>query len=441
MGLADYIKKELPNWPNWLNLCLLFFNRFGSLVYGRGFLRFSKDVEHFDEEKMLLKTINFAIKHVEYYRKRYSGVEIKTIDDFKAKIGFIDKNEVMEHWEEFLVDGIDMSKCNIGTTGGTSGKPLKLVIPKNRYITECYFVDKVRKRLGWNYDVRAVIRNHKLPDNKNYMVNPITKEFLFDAFRMDERYACQVYRILKKYKVKYIHAYPSAVYQFLKLCNNQNLDLSILKGCFLGSEGLTEEQILFFKSIKVPICYTYGHSEKLIYAGNNGVDFDLFVEPKYGYCEIIDAKGNSITNGFGELVGSTYYNKYFYLIRYKTGDFADVDGYGFCGGEKMLKMKKVYGRRDKSVLYKADGTTTSLTALNVHGDFYEHINGMQYIQEQVGYLKCLIIKNGLFSIEDERFIKDHLSIAMGGDNYICIEYVDKLIFQENGKFLPLISKL
>lgn len=34
---------------------------------------------------------------------------------------------------------------------------------------------------------------------------------------------------------------------------------------------------------------------------------------------------------------------------------------------------------------------------------------------------------------------EHVVCAMGGLEYVSIEYVDKLIFQPNGKFLPLIS--
>lgn len=35
----------------------------------------------------------------------------------------------------------------------------------------------------------------------------------------------------------------------------------------------------------------------------------------------------------------------------------------------------------------------------------------------------------------------HFSEAMGGDEYVEIRYVDKLQFQPNGKFLPLISNV
>ena len=148
MGLADYIKKKLPTWPNWINIILLNCNFLKSNIYGFSFGKVREKVNSLDEEKALLDVVNFAIKNVEYYRKRYAGVEIKTIEDFKSKIGFIDKDEVMVHWDEFIADNIDWTKNNVGTTGGTSGKSLKLVTPTNRYLREAVFIEKCWGKYG-----------------------------------------------------------------------------------------------------------------------------------------------------------------------------------------------------------------------------------------------------------------------------------------------------
>ena len=125
------------------------------------------------------------------------------------------------------------------------------------------------------------------------------------------------------------------------------------------------------------------------------------------------------------------------LIRYRTGDFAQMKHHS----HNSIVLSKIYGRWDKSIIFKYDGTTTSLTALNLHGNFYNHIDGIQYIQEKIGELTVMIIKNSQYSYTDELFIRKHICNAMGKNNSINIQYVEKLIFQENGKFLPLISKI
>lgn len=441
MGLADYIKNELPKWPNWINKILLRLNILGNKVYGKSYDITFKEIEQLSPEKKLCEIVNFAIKNVPYYRRKYGNLQIKSIQEFEEKIEFIDKDVVMAHWDEFLVDNIDWSKCNTGTTGGTTGKPLKLVIPTNRYIREAVFTNLTRSKFDWKSgDCCGVIRNNRLPVNRDYLINPILKQFIFDAFRINDQYVIKIHKILKRNNIQFLFAYPSAVCQFLSICKKMNLDLSFLKTVFLSSEAVTEAQAwLITKTCGLKLRYTYGHSEKLIFAANDCTDMDLIVEPKYGYFELIDKDGKALNKvgEIGEMVGTTFFNKYMPLIRYRTGDFAEL------GNKKEGKttLKRVYGRWDKSLIYRNDGTITSLTALNVHGEFYEHINGMQYIQEEKGKLIVLIIKNDLYCNKDEEFIMNHIGNAMLGKENVEIRYVEKLILQPNGKFLPIITKI
>lgn len=443
--LAEYIKTDLPLWPTWINAFLLRCNFFKGMVYGKGYLQMRVEIEKIDPDKRLLEIVNFAIEHVPYYRKRYGNLRIKSKKEFEEKIGFIDKEEVMQNWDDFLVDNIDWTKCFVGTTGGTSGKPLKLVIPKSRYIYNMAFWHKELHWYGWNYDTKGVIRNHHLPANRDYIINPIKKEIIFDAFRIDDSYAKKILKILKKKKVEYIHAYPSAIYQFLKLCYNQNLDTSFIKACFLSSEGVTKNQRHFIQDeLGIKIYSFYGHSEMLIKAGSCPQCESYHIQDSYGYCEIIDEQGKVISdpNKLGELVGTTFYNEYFPLIRYKTGDFSSY-AQSPCPVHKDYHrfLNEVLGRWDKSNILREDGTYTSVTALNLHNDVYEHIDGIQYIQDEVGKIKILIIKNKLYTHDDEKYIINSAERAMKKEGSVTIEYVDKLILQNNGKFLPLINNL
>lgn len=441
MNIADYIKTGINIWPNWVNAFLLRCNIFGPLVYGRAYNTFITNIDHIDSVETLLNITNYAILHVEYYRKRYNGLKVGSLEEFQENIGFIDKKEVMDHWEEFLVDNIDWNKCVVMTTGGTSGKPMKLVLPKNRYVHSLAFWHKELKTYGWNYDARAVIRNHKLPTGRDYMINPILKEFIFDAFRMDENYAKRVWTIMNKNGVKYIHAYPSGAYQFLKYCIKQNLDVSFVKLCILTSEGVTAEQRHFIEQeLNIPIYSSYGHSEKLIMAGSTPDHATEYsIEESYGYCELVSDENTLINKvgEMGELVGTTFTNRYFPLIRYKTGDYTEYTK--FTNEERRIGT--IQGHWDKSIIYRADGGYTSTAVLNLHGEIYEHIDGLQYLQEKKGCLVVMIIPNEKFTIDDESYLYNHFRNAMGNGGVVEIRIVKNLIIQENGKFLPLISNV
>lgn len=442
MGIADYIKTKLPELPNWFNLTLLRANVFGPWVYGSSYRKFFKELRAIDPEKYVIDMTNYAIEHVPYYRKRYGNLSIKSIEEFQQKIAFIDKNEVMQHWDDFCVDGIDWSKCIVGTTGGTSGKPLKIVQPQNRYVQSLAFWHKEMMAYGWNYHTRGVIRNHKLPPDRVYSINPILKEVIFDAFRMTASYAKDVYNTLRRMKVCYLHAYPSAAYQFLKYCYNQNLDLSFLKLCILTSEAVTSEQRYFIESqLRVPIYAMYGHSEKLVMAGTCPDCNSYHIEEQYGYWELVNEDNVLIQTEEikGEIVGTTFYNYYFPLIRYKTGDYTSYKEVHCFDGASGRGVCEIIGHWTRSVIYRADGSETSTTALNLHGEVYEHIDGLQYIQKEKGELIVMIIPNALYSDQDESYLQKHFNDAMGVGARVVIQYVQNLIFGENGKFELLIS--
>lgn len=437
MSLGNYIKNELPSWPNWFNAILLRLNCFGGLVYGQSYRKFKNHLNDADPKQLLLDSVNHAVKHVPYYRKKYGATTIHSVEEFREKIDFIDKDEVMAHWDDFVVDDIDWSKVSTGTTGGTSGKPLKLVTPNNRYAWELAYMHSMWEKTGWNYHIRGVIRNHDLK-GRDYAINPIMKELIIDPHKMSEDYAKRVVDVLHRFNVRFLHAYPSNAYQFCKLCVRQGINIGFIEAILCGSEGVTEEQRAFFDKQGISVLSFYGHSEKLILGSNNAKDYIFRMESNYGLCELIDKDDNSVTEpgALGEMVGTSFYNRYFPLIRYRTGDYATLYKNG-----RFMELVNILGRREKSLIYRMDGTTTSLTIINLHGDFYEHIDGMQYIQEKVGFIKVLLIKNELYTQSDEEFIVNHLATSMGGREFVEISYVNKLIIQPNGKFLPLISKI
>lgn len=439
MKIADYIKSNLPYWPNSINNILIKINILGKYSYGLGYVRYERKMKKFNKEEALLNLVNYAIKHVPYYKKKYGDLEILSISDFEKKIDFIDKDEVMNNWNDFISDEINWDKVTTGTTGGTSGKPLKLVMPQNRYVHSMYFWHQQLKNFGWNYDVVGVIRNHELPSNRVFLINPIMKQFIFDGFNTSEEYFIKIWRVLNEKKIKFLHAYPSSAYAFLKTCYRYKLDTSFLRAVFLTSEVITDFQYQFIRhTLNIPVLGSYGHSEKLCMAGTTINNFNYVIEENYGYTELV--KNNKLVSQKGiegEIVGTTYNNYYFPLIRYKTGDYAEYT----IISSKSRVFKHIEGRRRKALIYKDDGSFVSITALNLHSDYYERISGLQYIQNKIGYLIVLIIKDNNYTFEDDQFITEYYANAMGGKEYIEIRYVSKLIFQSNGKFLPLISNI
>ncbi|MDO6604347.1 hypothetical protein [Arenibacter palladensis] len=443
--MKKVILENISKMPTSINRVLMNLNLFPSLIYGYNYSNYYKLIKKersYNNEADLLRLINFSIDNVPYYNK-YK--KVSDINDFQEQFEFIDKDIVSKYFEEFKSRTISHKDYEVVTTGGTGGNPLKLLVPKNRYIIELGIMHKMWSTVGYRHHVRAVIRNQRLLDNVDYIINPITKEVIFDGFRLNNNYFQKIYDIIKLFNIQYIHAYPSTAYEFSRFIYDNKLDISFVKAFLSGSENVYKYQKEFItKKLGLLFYNWYGHSEKLVLGGYCSHSDNYHIEPRYGYFELIDKEGNPInTPGeVGEIVGTTLNNYGMPLIRYKTDDFAEYVG-NYCEkcGRRVTLIKNIEGRRSGNKIYGADGSTVTATALNFHDDLYMALAGLQYVQKEKGILDVLVIKNDNFETNHDLRLKAYFKSKFSHGTIINIKYVDRLLKKPNGKFVELISEV
>lgn len=443
MGLADFVKNKLQLAPNMITVPLLRLNRFGDRVYGSRMREFKRNIPNIDPEQQLIKMANYAIEHVPYYRKRYSGKSINSTADFQNTFDFIDKSEVVAHYKEFISDEIDRIPHVELATSGTSGHPLRLLINADRYVTEMAFNTRILEHAGWDYGVRASIRKKQLPGKKEYIVNPVTKEIIFDGYRTDKEYLTMMLRTMRRLGCVTLYGFPSIITQLLHRMRQYGLDTSGIRRAILTSEAVLPAHYEFIEDeMGIKIITFYGHTEKLILIEQ--LDRNTFtIEPGYGFAEIIgeDGKPVSAPGDEGELIGSTFYNRAMPLLRYRTGDYAVFTGRTVAvDGIKKPIVGAISGRREKSIIYRHDGSYTTANAFEIHDERKMTFEAIQYLQERRGHLVVLVVKGADFIPEDEAFMRRHYGYAMLGEEYVEIRYVDSLITQPNGKTLTVINR-
>jgi len=434
--------------PTWTSLKLMGINKAPEIVYGAGYARQKRElIGNADDsgaiEARLLGLVNYAIANVPYYADKYRR-PMHSITEFKEEFGFIDRNIVMSNSGAFWSRHLDKRFFDEGTTGGTSGKPLRLFLPKNRFQKEWAILHSVWRNVGFDFDVRAVLRNHRFARHKDFLVNPISKEVIFDSFRVDAKYAKAISEVMNRHGISYLHAYPSAACHLLGEWCKAGIEAPALKAVLAGSETVFDYQRELVEGRLGIRFYTwYGHSEKLVFAGSCKYSSDYHVEPSYGFFELIDDDGRAVKTAgkVGEIVGTTIDNFGMPLIRYRTGDFAEYagDGCHLCG-RKVPVIRNIAGKWIGERIFNADGSFVTTTALNLHNDLYSVINGIQYYQPRKGVLFVNIIKGGGYGAEHEKRLKQHFCDRLT-DCAVEINYVDKLVIQKNGKFLQVIDSL
>jgi phenylacetate-CoA ligase len=432
--------------PNSINNIIAHNNKKASLVFGNNYVKHLKDLKNgskgIDTEKLLLKTVNNAIKNVPYYRNLYKGKVIDSIETFKNTIEPIDKNVVLINFNDFIADNIDLNRFDYVTTSGTSGIPLRMYLPKDRFSIEIATLHHYWSKIGYDFSKRAVIRMGQFSQKKQIEINPVSKEYIFDGYRLNDTYLLEIYNNIKKYRIEFLHGYPSNLYIFGKFLIKHKLDYSFIKGMFSSSEQVSPHMYVFFSDIlKIPFVDFYGHTEKLIFAATNGITSEYYVDALYGYTEILDSENNDSVEG--ELVGTTLYNTGMPLIRYKTGDEAFLSNKSTKDDIKYgcLILKEIKGRSNNSKIYYKNGDFVTATALVLHGEIYKKIDGLQYFQKEKGKLEIRVIKNKCFDHQTETDLKEIFNSKFIHKLDYNIVYVNKVQRTANGKVLLLISKV
>lgn len=443
MGLADFVKNKLQLAPNWITIPLLRLNHMGDRIYGSRMLEFKRNIPQIDPEQKLVDMANYAIAHVPYYRDRYSGHKITSTADFQRTFKFIDKEEVVAHFDEFISDEIDTIPHVTLSTSGTSGKPLRMLMNADRYVTEMAFNTRMLDRDGWDYGVRASIRKKQLAKGKDFIVNPATKELIFDGYRTDREYLAKMLETMRRNGCVTLYGFPSNILQILHRMRDYGLDTTFIRRAILTSEAVTPAHYQFIEDeMGIKILTFYGHTEKLILI--ELLDRHTFtIEPGYGFAEIIGEDDMPVTlpGEEGELVGSTFYNRAMPLLRYRTGDYATFTGkYVAVDGIDKPTVGSISGRREKSIIYRHDGSYTTANAFEIHDERAMSFEAVQYLQERRGYLVVLVVKGSHFNPDDEAFMRRHYGYAMLGEEYVEIRYVDSLIVQPNGKTLTVVNR-
>lgn len=387
--------------------------------------------------------VKYAIAHVPYYRKKYAeyGVNSDSIHDIRdiEKLPTIDKEELRSHKNEFLSDEYKSSDLMYITTSGSTGTPVGFYQKKSMIMTEWAYTMHIWSRIGCNPDSsRLVLRGKKFRNNgrtPHIFYDPLRRELNVDVFNMTENNLESYSVAIEKYKPDYIHGYMSAIMMLAKYIESRSGELRHqFKGILATSENILSDQKEYVEKIfNTRVFSFYGHSERLVIAGECEYSSNYHVEPLYGYCELLSRDGISVKEG--EITGTGFLNDAMPLIRYRTGDMSAWDEKDSCPcGRKHLRLNGVCGRWHQDMLITKEGAHVFLAALNIHSAEFDHIVRYKLIQEQAGMATMQILPTDEYEKSDGEHIKKLLEEKVSGKIKFNVQLVSDLPVQGNGKY-------
>jgi phenylacetate-CoA ligase len=424
--------------------------------YGAFYKTYSERIVHFQnlnneqlvaqQYKLLATTVNNAICNIEYY-KNYA--EVASIEDFRA-LPILTK-DIINHDKSIFIDKKQNHLLLKANTGGSSGNPFVFYIHKGKTRSkEKAHFDWYWSQFGYESGMPIVmIRGKALKNNALFEYNSLDNKLIINSNRINQHTISEIYKKIVEFKPKFIHAYPSSLLIFTKICNTYlaidhfNLDI---KSIFLGSEGVSMTDFNVFENFyQATIVNWYGHSECLIHGGRKDKDGNFEFYPFYGFVELLDEKNKVIDKSgqVGRIVATGFDNDVMPLIRYDTGDLGELSQYNQVLSPNYTCLKHIQGR-DKNYIYLSDDTSISLTSIifGQHYKAFEYVKELQIEQHKKGEISISIVPLNTFrDFEKNQLKKALLKTVKEHTLTVDIKIVEETKKTPRGKHILLIQHL
>lgn len=424
----------------------------------RGFIRQSEfwTAEEWRQyqDQQVRELVAYAYENVPYYREEWKARQVAPADVSSVEalplLPRINNAVVREHFEHLRARNMPARRAIEMTTGGTMGKPTRLLLDRRRtQDAEAAYIVEMWRRVGFHpSDRRLILRGATIPGaskGRLHFHDALRNAIWFTNFHLVDENLERLVALVREFRPLFLHTYPSSatvLCQYLVRCGIA--DLPPLKAVFASSENMYPGQREFIQSTLHTRVFTwYGHSEHSVLAGECEHNNLYHAFPGYGVIELLDEQGGRVTmpSGEGEIVATGFNNPVMPLIRYATGDRARDAGFGCtqCGRNYPL-ITAVRGHYWQEMIVGEQGQLISAAAVNVHDATFEHVRQYQFHQKQPGAITLRMIKGDGFTQADEQHIVKVLNERLGGMT-LTLEYVEQIAMTARGKWKYLIQDL
>jgi phenylacetate-CoA ligase len=420
----------------------------------RSTLRFLLESDHWNRERLrayqtgaLEGILSVALKRVPAYRDRYGRLLGQDPWRILAEIEPFEKHDVQADPERFRDRSVPDRRTYVTSTGGTSGRPVRIVLDRRGFQIEWAFMMAQWMRAGYRPgDRRATFRGVPFPGGRLWQENPVYDEIQFSPFAMTSETLPAYVERIRLERLAFLYGYPSALTILARFVRDHpDCGFPSVRGLLCGSENVRPGQREFLeKTFRARFFSWYGQSEKVILAGECETSTDYHAFPQYGVTEILDARGQPTREpgAEGELVGTGFLNRAMPLIRYRTGDHATLldDRCPSCGRE-FPRLGPVRGRWVQEMVVGRTGAEISLTALNMHGEVFDGVERFQFHQRQKGRVTLRIVPARPLIGETRQRILRALSAKTGAEIEWVIEETASLPLSPRGKGIFLVQEI
>lgn len=397
----------------------------------------------------LKRTLNNAANYCQYYRNaflenQFNVQKLRDPDDL-AGCPYLTKKELVDDLDGLVSSDIKASQRLYITTGGSTGVPVGFYLEKGvSRPKEQAFLEAMWRRAGYEGGDRlAVIRGHVTDSRSGGTISsydPTRDWLMLSSYHLVMDRLDEYLEQIENFRPEILHIYPSAALILAEYLEKRNQEWRTpVKALLCGSERLTlTQKRLLEKTFKCRVYRWYGHSERVVLAGEGRESESFYFFPQYGYVEF----GPKDENGFQEVIGTSFHNMAMPLIRYRTGDYVKLHD-GETDGERELfwpTVTEVSGR-DQEFLISGGLRRISLTAFNMHSDIFDGLYAVQFVQTEPGYVEFRYVPTSAFDSSRLPVIEKGIREKLGDDFRVELKAVEETEKTSRGKHKWVIQQI
>lgn len=340
------------------------------------------------------KLIEYAYEHCSFYRKLYDEAgfhpdQLKCDEDWQL-VPVLEKWMIRAHADEIISKSCEKSKLGSITTGGSTGKPLKVYKSKHVH----YEVLGWRALDWWGVspaDNEAIL-HRRVPSTimqklRNRMMWWPTKRAYLSATAISEEDISRFLADVIKNKIVWMVGYCASLEYVADYVLRNNLKIDGIKLIWSTSSPLTKiVRQKIERAFHCKVMDQYGCCEMGNIAIQKPNEDYLTINSDYVHVDIATESGKLVTNDklYGDVLITDLNTKEFPLIKYRLGDKSRIIKTAEESEDGFPKMEFVQGRISDAI-WLPDGTYVDGAFLTTICDNYSDYIACYQIHQQMDY--------------------------------------------------------
>lgn len=425
-------------------------------LYGRGYHHWCETISSHEGDadrtaafvEQNLREVLTLASNARFYRDHAVRPASSNVFDWLARFPILTQDDVRERASELAVR--PLQELDLVTTSGSSGRPLQIWLDRGRGVREQAFIHAVWARAGFVVgDARLVLRGVQIGDVDK---DPLEweaglRELRCSPFHLTDTFMARYADEAARRNIAFIHGYPSAIAIFARyLMRTSHVWRERVRGVFPISEPIYSQQqtVIADAFPHARILPFYGMSEKVAFAQTvEDGELEYAFQPLYGWVELIGADEQPL-NAIGQqgrIVATGFTSRGMPMIRYDTGDDAELVALPSADNGWRMRVRSLHGRWRPEYLVSSDGALISIAALNVHSTAFLAVSEYLFTQSEVGRAKIVVVPaSGAPSAEIEQYLNE-VRAKVGRGIEFELEIVDRLEPAARGKRRFIEQKL